>query len=43
MMSRYTVTNLLGKRTFNRESDAYDYAIKIIKQAGIKSEIKEIM
>ena len=39
---QYKVTNSLGDKTFNRESDAYDYAIKIIKQTGIKSEIEEI-
>lgn len=40
-MSKWVVTNELGSRTFSREEDAYDYAIKIIRQTGLKSEIEE--
>lgn len=41
-MSKYIVKSSAGDRIFNREEDAYDYAIKLMRQACIKSEIKEI-
>jgi hypothetical protein len=38
-LKMYQVANTLGVRLFRRETDAYDYAIKIIQQTGIESTI----
>lgn len=35
----YRATNDLGTRLFRREEDAYDWAIKVIQQTGIKTVI----
>ncbi len=37
-MSRYLVTSTLGEKYFRKEDDATDYQIKILTQAGIRSE-----
>lgn len=40
-MSRYLITSELGDRRFKREEDATDYQIKILSQAGVRSEIHD--
>lgn len=38
----YQVTNQFGVKKFKRETDALDYAIRIIKQVGIKSKVEKL-
>lgn len=42
-MRQFKVENELGEKRFSREEDAYDYAIMVLTQCGVRSEISKVI